>query len=311
MRLLVTGAAGFTGTILAEFLSHETGVKVTGLIRKSSQKDLLPHTACIVADLLDREPLIHAMNAICPDAIIHLGGMTRGNLGDLLQANVIGTKNILDAGFAANPDCRILVVSSSAVYGYPGEAPIPESTPLRPLSEYGVSKMAQEALALMHRTLNGSHVSIARPFNLAGPGQPESFICGKLVRQVADIEQRKKTALDLLETSSSRDLIDVRDVIRGYWAIISHPDFSGKCSGRAFNLGSGIAYPVSAIIRIMEEITNQHYPVNLPAEILPPSIPSQKSDNAQITSLTGWRPEISLVETLRDMLTAARTKSRG
>ena len=246
------------------------------------------------------------MNDICPDAIIHLGGMTRGDLGNLLQANVIGTKNILDAGYAANPDCRILVVSSSAVYGYPGEAPIPESTPLRPLSEYGISKMAQEALALMHHTQNGSHVCIARPFNLAGPGQPESFICGKLVRQVADIGQQKKTALDLLETSSSRDLIDVRDVIRGYWAIISYPDFSGKCSGRAFNLGSGSAYPVSAIIRTLEEMTNQHYPVNLPAEILQPSIPSQRSDNAQITSLTGWKPEISLAETLRDMLTAAR-----
>ena len=311
MRLLVTGAAGFTGTFLAEYLSHETDVEVTGLIRKSSQKDLLPHPTGIIADLLDREHLIDAVNDICPDAIIHLGGMTRGDLGNLLQANVIGTKNILDAGFAANPDCRILVVSSSAVYGYPGEAPIPESTPLRPLSEYGISKMAQEALALMHHTLNGTHVSIARPFNLAGPGQPESFICGKLVRQVADIEQQKKTALDLLETSSSRDLIDVRDVVRGYWALISHPDFSGKCSGRAFNLGSGNAYPVSAIIRTLEEITDQHYLVNLPAEIPQPSIPSQKSDNARVTTLTGWRPQIDFAETLRDMLTTARVKQTG
>jgi GDP-4-dehydro-6-deoxy-D-mannose reductase len=311
MRLLVTGAAGFTGTFLAEYLSHETDVEVTGLIRKSSQKDLLPHTTGIIADLLDREHLIDAVNDICPDAIIHLGGLTRGELRDLLQANVIGTRNILDAGFAANPDCRILVVSSSAVYGYSGEAPIPESTPLRPLSEYGISKMAQEAIALMHHTLNGTHVSIARPFNLTGPGQPESFICGKLVRQVADIEQQKKTALDLLETSSLRDLIDVRDVVRGYWAIISYPVFSGKCSGRAFNLGSGSAYPVSAIIRKLEELTNRRYPVNLPPDILQPTIPSQRSDNSQITSLTGWKPEISLVETLRDMLTAARVKQTG
>ena len=96
MRLLVTGAAGFTGIFLAEYLSHETGVQVTGLIRKSSQKDLLPHTTCILADLLDREHLIDAVNDICPDAIIHIGGMTRGDLGDLLKANVIGTKNILD-----------------------------------------------------------------------------------------------------------------------------------------------------------------------------------------------------------------------
>lgn len=311
MRLLVTGAAGFTGTFLAEYLSHENGVEVTGLIRNASQKDLLPHTPCIIADLLDRQHLTDAVNDIRPDAIIHLGGMTRGDLGDLLQANVIGTKNILDAGYAVNPDCRILVVSSSAVYGYPGEVPISESTPLRPLSEYGISKMAQEAVALMHHTQNNSCVSIARPFNLAGPGQPESFICGKLVRQVVHIEQQKKTTLDLLETTSSRDIIDVRDVIRGYRAIISHPDFSGKCSGRAFNLGSGNAYPVSSIIRTLEEITHQHYPVNLPPEILQPAIPSQKSDNAQITLLTGWRPEISLVDTLRDMLTAVRGKPKG
>jgi GDP-4-dehydro-6-deoxy-D-mannose reductase len=311
MRLLVTGAAGFTGTFLAEYLSHETGVKVTGLIRKASQKDHLPHTTGIIADLLDREHLTDTVNGVCPDAIIHLGGITRGDLGNLLQANVIGTKNILEAGFAANPYCRILVVSSSAVYGYPGEVPIPESTPLRPLSEYGISKMAQEAVALMHHTVNGSHVCIARPFNLAGPGQPESFICGKLVRQVADIGQQKKTALDLLETSSSRDLIDVRDVIRGYWALISHPDFSRSCSGRAFNLGSGNAHPVSAIIRKLEELTNQRYPVNLPPDILQPTIPSQRSDNSQITSLTGWRPEISLGETLRDMLKTARERPMG
>jgi nucleoside-diphosphate-sugar epimerase len=251
------------------------------------------------------------VDEICPDAIIHLGGLTRGDLGDLLRVNVVGTKNILDAGYKANADCRMLVISSSAVYGYAGTTPIAESVPLHPLSEYGISKAAQEALALMHQTQSGALISIARPFNLAGPGQPASFICGRLVQQVADIGQKKKTALELLETSSSRDLIDVRDVVRGYWALVSHPDFSGKCSGNAFNLGSGNAYSISTIIAMIEEITNRHYEVNLPQAISRAAIPSQQSDNARITALTGWRPEISLPETLRDMLAVEMDETSG
>lgn len=308
MRVLVTGAAGFTGTWMMQFLSHEEGVELTGLVRKPSQKSLLPQASCIVADLLEREQLITSVHEICPDAIIHLGGLTHGDLSNLLLTNVVGTQNILDAGYKANPECRMLVVSSSAVYGYPGTAPITEPTPLQPLSEYGISKMAQEALALMHHAQGGALISVARPFNLAGPGQPPSFICGRLVHQVTDIGHRKKAALELLGTSSSRDLVDVRDVVRGYWALVSHPDFPGKCNGKAFNLGSGNAYPVSTIIAMIEEITNRHYDVNLPDVISPTAIPSQQSDNSRITALTGWQPEIPLEKTLRDMLAAARVR---
>lgn len=310
MRVLVTGAAGFTGTFMMQFLSHETGVELTGLVRKPSQRNLLPH-ACIVADLLEREHLIPAVNEICPDAIIHLGGLTRGDLGDLLRVNVVGTRNILDAGYRANADCRMLVISSSAVYGYTGAAPIAESSPLQPLSEYGISKVAQEALALLHQKQEGAQISIARPFNLAGPGQPASFICGKLVQQVTDIGQKKKTALELRETSSSRDLIDVRDAVRGYWALSSHPEFSERCSGQAFNLGSGNAYPISALIAMIEEITDRQYDVNLPPATPRAAIPSQRSDNSRMTALTGWKPEISLPETLRDMLAAEMQRTSG
>lgn len=308
MRVLVTGAAGFTGTFLVDYLHSQNGVEVSGLVRRSSQKKILPDTPCIVADLLDREKLAAAVRDVSPDTIIHLGGMTRGDYGELLRANVIGTKNILDAGSSANPDCRFLVVSSSAVYGYAGEAPITESAPLQPLSEYGVSKVAQEAQALMHYKREGTAVSLARPFNLAGPGQTESFICGKLVHQIA-AAGKKKPVLDLWETSSSRDLIDVRDVVRGCWALASRPDFAEQCSGKAFNIGSGNAYPVSSIITLLEDITQQKFTVHLPEKKVVPQIPSQKSDNTRITSLTGWKPEIPLGQTLRDMLEAAGVKT--
>jgi len=309
MRVLVTGAAGFTGAFLVKHLHDQKGAEVSGLVRKSSWSNRLRDTHCIVADLLDRQKLASSVRDICPDAVIHLGGMTRGDYGELLRANVIGTKNILDAGTAANPDCRFLVVSSSAVYGYAGEAPITESAALQPLSEYGISKVAQEAQAMMHHKREGALICLARPFNLAGPGQAESFICGKLVHQIAGAG-KEKPVLDLWETSSSRDLIDVRDVVRGYWALVSRADFAEQCTGNAFNIGSGNAYPVSSIITMLEEITHQRFSIHLPDKVAVPPIPSQKSDNTRITSLTGWKPEIPLVQTLRDMLEAAGVKTK-
>lgn len=311
MKVLVTGAAGFTGTRMMQFLSGQEGVNPIGFIRNSPLKthEGVNRFSSVSADLLDRDHLLTQVAEIRPDAIVHLAGLARGTLDALLLANVVGTKNILDAGYKANPDCRMLVVSSSAVYGYCGTAPIPESTPLKPLSEYGISKMAQDAFALRYHEQNDAKITVARPFNLAGPDQPESFVCGRIVHQVIEIEQGKKQALELLETRSLRDLIDVRDVVQGYWALLSHPEFSRDCSGKAYNLGSGNAYPIAKIIALVEEITGNHYDVRLPINPPPVHLLSQQSDNTRITALTGWTPKISLKDTLSDMLAAARVNS--
>lgn len=311
MRVLVTGAAGFTGTQMIKFLSLQEGVTVSGLLRKIPPVAILgnPKASFLVADVLDLTTLFTTVAGFRPDAIIHLAGLTRGTLDGLLLANVVGTKNILEAGYAANPDCRTLVVSSSSVYGYPGTRTITESTPLQPLSEYGISKMAQDALALMYAKISDYPACVARPFNLAGPGQSDSFVCSRIVKQITEIEQERRPALELLETTSSRDLIDVRDVVRGYWALVTHPEFSHDCAGKAFNLGSGNAFRISKIISLIEEVTGRQYEVKVAANRDQVPIPSQQSDNSRITKLTGWKPEIPLIDTLRDMLTASQGNS--
>ena len=309
MKVLVTGATGFTGTWMMDHLAGLAGVQPTGLARHRPPEHRAGKIPYIIADLLDRSALVEKISAICPDAIIHLGGLTRGTIGDMLQVNAAGTRNILDAGFAANPDCRMLVISSSAVYGYPGTAPIGEATPLRPASDYGISKMAQEAVTTMHGAINRTGSCIVRPFNITGPGQPDAFICGRIVRQVVEIEKQKRSWIDLQEMTSARDFLDVRDLVKGYWALVSHQEFPQDCAGQIFNMGSGRSCPVAAIIGLIEEITGQHYLVRLPEQPPPILIPSQQSDNARILSVTGWRAAISLKETLRDMLAAARKVS--
>lgn len=305
MKILVTGAAGFTGRQLMNFLATQAGVRPVGLVHRPVPAAAQKPDAFVIADLLDRDGLHAAVARVRPDAIIHLAGMTQGTPESLHATNVIGTKNFLDASLAANPECRILVVSSSAVYGYAGDLPIPETAPLRPVSDYGRSKVAQETVALEYAG-NGTAVAIARPFNLAGPMQSDTFVCGRIVSQVIEIERKIRAALELREITSARDLIDVRDVARGYWALVSRPDFSGDCAGKAFNLGSGNAYPIARIITLIEEISGESYPVRVPEAPPPVPVPSQRSDNSRILALTGWKPEISLKETLTDMLDAAR-----
>ena len=304
MKVLVTGASGFTGRQMMRLLASQQGVTSFGLVRQLPP-DPASRCSYVTADILDRPGLEAALAQVHPDALIHLAGLTHGTAGALHETNVTGTKNILDAVLAANPECRILVVSSSAVYGYAGDLPIPDTTPLNPVTDYGRSKVAQEAVSLEYAG-NGAAVAIARPFNLAGPGQPGTFVCGRIVSQVIEIERKKREALELREIVSSRDLIDVRDVVKGYWALVSHADFSGDCAGRVFNLGSGKTYPLSTVIALIAEITGNIYKIRLPESLPQIPVPSQKSDNSRITGLTGWIPEISLKETLADMLEAAR-----
>jgi GDP-4-dehydro-6-deoxy-D-mannose reductase len=307
MRVLVTGAAGFTGTRMMEFLGAQ-GIEPTGMIRR--QTFGLGKSSYVTGDLLDPPSLRDALEEHRPDAIIHLAGLTRGSSDALYAANVTGTKNLLDTAITVNPACRILVVSSSAVYGNAGNAPIPETTLLRPVNDYGKSKVAQEELSLQYNSSGIAAISVARPFNLAGPGQSDNFLCGRIIKQVIEIEQKEKNTLDLLEISTERDLIDVRDVVRGYWALISHPGFRSDCVGKPFNLGSGKAYRISEIIEIVEEITGKHYKIRLSDDQQKVAIPTQQSDNSRITSLTGWKPEIAIRETLRDMLDYERNKKR-
>jgi GDP-4-dehydro-6-deoxy-D-mannose reductase len=307
MRLLITGASGFTGSALIRLLLPDKDIQITGITRETKPRSPQePGVTWVTADLLDRDRLIGLVSSARPDALIHLAGLNHGAPADLFAANICGTQNILEAAARVNPECRILVTSSSAVYGYQGAAPIPEENPLRPLTEYGAAKAGLELLAQMHHRAKGCRVAITRPFNLVGPGQTGAFICGKIVRQVREIEQEKRDALELFETQSSRDFIDVRDVVRAYRALILHPRFTEECAGNIFNIGSGRACPLTRVIANLENITGRKLPVRLPTGPVHISIPSQQSDNSRIGQLTGWTPQISMEQTLRDMLEVER-----
>lgn len=307
MKVLVTGASGFSGTHMMNFLSTNGDIEISGLTRGPlPPPSRLTEISWITADLLDRDHMFHILSEVNPDIIVHLAGLNHGTLKDLLEINIVGTKNLLDAGFKANPNCRTLVISSSAIYGYAGSAAIAEDAPQKPLSGYGISKMAQDALSLMYHDLQDAQVAVARPFNLIGPKQSTSFVCGRIIQQIIEIERRNREDLNLLEISSRRDFIDIRDAVKGYWAVLSHPAFNRVCSGKAFNIGSGTSTAISDLIEVIGKITGKQYQINLPEIPVSIPIPTQQSDNSRIYSTTGWMSEIPLITSLSDMLTEAQ-----
>lgn len=306
MKLLITGASGFTGMTMIGFLASRENISITGLGRKCPVLPQVPCLSWVHGDILDPDTLSDTVSEVDPDAVLHLAGLNRGPLTDLRKTNVTGTKNILDATLKVNPSCPIVVVSSSAVYGYAGNAPIAETHILNPLSNYAISKAEQEVLCNQYVKTRDCQVAVARPFNLVGPHQPVSFVCGRIVQQVIEIEQGTRNFLDLMEIRSSRDFIDVRDVVIGYWALLVHPEFSRTCAGNVFNVGSGRPYAISDVIGLIETITGDHYQIQLPKATVPIPVPFQQSDNSRIHAATGWRPVIPLSDSLRHMLDASR-----
>jgi GDP-4-dehydro-6-deoxy-D-mannose reductase len=311
MNVLITGASGFTGRFMVRFLASLGNVSITGLARndKTGLPRSTPTISWFFADLMDPKAINSTVSSSRPDAVLHLAGRTRGTLPELRAANVDGTRILLDAVIQTVPSCPVVVVSSSAVYGYAGSEPIPETHQLNPVSDYGISKVEQEALCRKYAATRKCRIAIARPFNLVGPGQPETFVCGRIIRQVIEMELGTRTALDLLETGSFRDFIDVRDVVKAYWGLLSHPEFDSACAGKAFNMGSGDPKSIADVIRILEKFSMIQYPIHLPEKPFTVPVPYQKSDNNQISMVTGWKPAIPLSTSLRDMLDAARMKT--
>lgn len=305
MKVLITGVSGFTGNYMIENLAPKKNCELFGLVHKNTKshsKDI----ELIECNLRNRKNVENVMHEIVPDRIIHLAGLTRGTLNDLIQTNVLGTENLLHAINNENRHCHVLIIGSSAEYGYSEEQLITESTKLNPVSEYGISKAAANLLSMSYYHRFGIQIAVARPFNLIGPGQPPSFVCGQIVSQIVEIEKGKKKSLDLQEIESRRDFIDVRDAVAAYWSIVNHRKFASECAGNIFNVGSGKSYSVSDVLEIIWKIIKRKYPVILANNPKKNLIPRQQSNNSLIMKTTCWRPRIELKESLTDMLSLAR-----
>ncbi len=303
MRVLVTGVSGFAGRHLAALLVSG-GHAVTGLGRPADAP-APPGVVMRVADLTQAELLRSAVVAAQPDVIYHLAAASspaqaaRDPLGTL-QVNVLGTAALLEAAVACARPPRLLVVTSSEVYGQPASAePLTEDSPPAPRGVYGTSKlMVHELLQQYHRT-GGLEIVEARPFNHIGPGQRLGFVVPDFAAQVQAVaEGRQRPVVEVGDLSAARDFTDVRDIVRGYVALAVGGE-PGQvyhlCSGRAVTAGE-LLTRLMALSGVTAEVQVADARWRNGGSV--PIIGSYQRAQAAV----GWTPQIALDATLRDVL---------
>lgn len=294
-RVLITGISGFIGEHLANFLAVQ-GWQVFGfdLHRGSDQRNLY------VGDLMDRGVLANAVKESQPDVVFHLAGLIKSDQPhELYHYNLLGTVSLFESLLESGQHPKVILASSSAVYGSGfGGRPISEKFKPRPVTHYGVSKLAQEIVALRYFDAVKMPVVILRMFNLLGPGQSSDLACSAFARQIAlaEVNGRKEIVTGHLETC--RDFIDVQDAIRAFVLLAE----KGK-AGQTYNACSGNAVRIGTCLDEMLAMSPRQLKVRVDAaRIQKNDIPVQRGNARKLNRLGGWHPEISLKQSLSELL---------
>jgi GDP-4-dehydro-6-deoxy-D-mannose reductase len=316
VRLLVTGAGGFVGGHLVDFLHAEhPEVAVHGVVLPHGGVSwrAAPGARVIEADLTDPAAAHAVVEDVRPDRILHLAGQSSVHLswldpGGTLRANVLGIVHLLDAVRRLGLRPPVLVVGSAEEYGPvgPEEMPVREETPLRPASPYAVSKVAQGALALLYGPAGGLRVVLTRTFHHTGPGRGEAFAESSFARQIAEVEAGlRPPVLKVGNLEALRDFADVRDVVRAYWMLLEKGE-----GGQAYNVCTGRGRRIRELLDILLAASAARVEVRTDPERLRPSdVPAQVGDPARLRAATGWEPRIPLERSLRDLLDDWRART--
>ncbi len=318
MRVLITGISGFAGSHLAD-LCVARGADVWGLTQTPGPHPNLAHLgeriSLHTANIADKAGVAAALEDSKPDWVFHLAAQAHvptawRDPAATLTTNILGQLNVILAMQERAPDARLLVVSSSSVYGMVEEKdlPVDENTPLRPADPYAVSKVGQDMLALQYAQSHGADIVRVRPFNHIGPRQAPDFVIARFAHELAEMEAgARPPAMRVGNMSAKRDFLDVRDVATAYWLALEK-----GAPGAVYTVGSGVARSIDEMLQTMLKLTQVDIAVETdPALLRPGDLPILQADPRRIRAETGWRPAITLEQTLADTLDYWRSRVRS
>ncbi|MBD9375240.1 SDR family NAD(P)-dependent oxidoreductase [Rhizobium sp. ARZ01] len=305
-RVLITGADGFIGSHLTEKLV-QYGSEVTALALYNSFDsygwlDDLPETIKEKVNLVRGDVRdTNFISSIVRDhqLVFHLAALiaipySYAAAQSYVETNILGTLNILEAARQAGTE-RVVVTSTSEVYGTAITMPIGEAHPLRAQSPYSASKIGADAMAEAFARSFGLSVVILRPFNTFGPRQSERAIIPTIIRQALD---PSCSAIFVGDTTPIRDLTFVGDTVAAFLAAGSAV---GIEFGSPYNAGSQRAANVADIIELVLDMTKCNKPVRTDESRLRPvhsEVRALLADSSRFQRETGWQPVTSLREGL-------------
>jgi GDP-4-dehydro-6-deoxy-D-mannose reductase len=309
-RVLVTGVTGFAGSHLVDYMLQRGDCEIFGILRWRSPTENIVHVmdkiGLVECDLRDAASTRDAIEKVRPDWIFHLAAQSFVPTSwtaptESLSTNVLGQVNLFEAVRRVGLKCRIQLACSSEEYGMvlPHEVPIQETNPLRPLSPYAVSKVAQDLLGYQYWMSWRVDSVRTRGFNHEGPRRGPVFVASDFAKQIADIEKGlRPPVLSVGNLDARRDFTDVRDMVRAYWLALE------KCEpGEVYNICRGKAWTIRDVLDLLLGMTSTKIEVRQdPARLRPSDVPVLLGDNRKFVRATGWQPEIPFEQTLRDML---------
>jgi GDP-4-dehydro-6-deoxy-D-mannose reductase len=310
LNCLITGITGFAGSHLAEYLLSLGNCEVHGTIRWRSRTENIDHLKGKIhlhdCDLRDSGSVYRLIADLKPDRIYHLAAQSYVPMSwtapqETFVTNVIGQLNIFEAVRATGCSCRIQIAGSSEEYGLvmPDETPIKETNPLRPLSPYAVSKVAQDLMGYQYHQSYKMHIIRTRGFNHTGPRRGMVFVTSNFARQIAEIEKGKREPILYVgNLEAVRDFTDVRDTVRAYYLILEK-----GVPGEVYNVATGKGYKIRQVLEILQGLSTAKFQIKQdPKRLRPSDVELLIGDPTKLKSATGWEPQYSFEQTLKDLL---------
>lgn len=291
MKALITGSCGFVGQHLVKYLL-EQGWEVKGFNLRDGQ------------DIRDYEFVRNALDVERPDVIFHLAAQafvpeSFANPKRTFEVNTLGSLNILEAVRQLGLKTTVHLAGTSEEYGdgIPREDAKPE-----PKSPYAISKLAVDYLGQLYAKSYGIHVVVTRAFNHTGPGRGEMYAESSWAKQIVEIEQGKREAVEHGNLESVRNFTDVRDVVRAYAMVVDVPT-------GVYNICSNQNVQMQEVLDLLCVESNTEIKTKENSSLFrPQDFSFKRPECGEFRSFTGWDPSYRLQETLHDLLRYWREK---
>lgn len=294
-KILILGINGFTGRHFQKYIVKNNLLNTFSFFGVDLSIERLTGINYARINLLDYKKFEKLVLKIKPDYIINLSGVFNHSKFQIMEESNAGiSRNVLEI-IVKNKLLvkKILLIGSAAEYGRASALPIRESTPLRPMSFYGLSKATQGAYCDYYVRNFNINASIARTFNIIGEGISDSLCVGSFAKQIKKAANKDVIYVGNLKTK--RDFLNIEDVVDAYWKIL----INGK-KGETYNVCSGRSYCIKDILKYLINESGKKIKVEVRDDLVRENdVLDSFGDNRKLRKDTGWKEKNSVFSAIK------------